>query len=289
MAVSALALFVLASAGSLFAQRGIAIGSKVDPYILLSGDIAPGYANTVGRTQKSSVVAAFPTAAIIVTVGQSNCANSAAGAFTPVNSLVENFNIADGAIYGGINPVLGASTSALGTNSATLNIADRLISASTFTRVIMAPICIAATKAADWAVGGVYNHRIVVLMKRLAAIGLLPTYVMWHQGENDNGVTAGPAYTASVQSAAQTFRDNGLTGPMFVALETMSGNVTSATIRTAQTNAISAPLNIVAGADWDNITGGTNRAADGTHFTAAGADTAAALDTTVITNYKNSH
>ncbi len=266
-------------------------GSIIDPYIMPEPGptvSTPTVKSAIGRTQFSSVYNA--TTAVIVTLGQSNIISSAGGTFTAVNATAQNLNPYDGGTYSCRNPALGtAYEPALGNNSANCQIADSLITNGIFTRVVMIPIGIGGTSVAQWAIGGEFNQRIVVTMKRLAAIGVLPTYVLWHQGEADAfSGTPGATYTTAVKSVAQTFRDYNYTGPFFVAIETLVNNVTYPIIQTAQANAVDGILHIVAGANWDSLTGGTNRA-DGTHFTQTGAANAAALDVTIITNCKMSN
>ena len=281
--------FLLAAASVAAAfPGGFGAGGGVDPYIITEfvGQIA-GDGNASGRTQESSAIGAGT--AIIVTVGQSNIANNALGTYTVSNATAQNLSIYDGGIYLCADPVLGPSGpgGTSGSSSPNCAIADSLITNSVYSRVIMVPIGINGTLAADWN-GAVLSSRITVAMRRLAALGVSPTQIMWHQGEQDNFAgTSGAAYTASVQAVATQFRNLGYTGPFFVATETYDGSGNSATIQTAQANAVSSPLHIVAGANWDSLTGSTNRQPGGPHLTQVGSAAAAALDVTVITNCKN--
>ncbi len=276
--------FILAASA---AWAGFPIGTVIDPYIITEFPVQiAGLSNAAGRTQESPVIGAGT--AIIVTLGQSNIANNALGTYTVTNSTAQNMSVYDGGIYLCADPVLGPSGpgGTSGSSSPNCAIADELITNGVYSRVIMVPIAINGTLAADWN-GASLASRITVAMRRLSVLGVMPTYILWHQGEQDNFAgTSGPAYTASVQAVATQFRNLGYTGPFFVATETYDGVGNSATIQTAQANAVSSPLHIVAGADWDSLTGGTNRQA-GPHLTQVGSAAAAALDVTVITNCKN--
>jgi hypothetical protein len=256
--------------------------SMDDPYVLSPINMAStiGVSDAAGRTQASSALAAG--AGVIITLGQSLIASGAEGTFTAVNTIsasagVHNFNLYDGAIYYGTNPVLGASP-ASNTNSPNLYIGDKLITAGKFTRAswrrsasVARSLRIGPPPGRGAAVGK-HNERIGVLYRRLSARGLLPYVkaILWHQGEADGGAgTAGATYTAQVKSVCQTFRDLGITAPFFVALETMSSSVTSASIRTAQTNCVDGTLVIKQGADIDTAVVAGNRY-DGTHPTSTG-------------------
>ncbi len=296
-------LLCTATVAALAELPAVTTGTIADPYTILefngssppTGGASSGYGNAAGKTLVSSGgLSSYP---IILTIGQSLAASNSVNSYATVNATALNFNIYDGGTYHCDNPVLGASGpdmadpgGGLQNNSPNCPLADKLITAGTYTGVIMVTIAVDGTKAADWN-SAPLTGRITVAMKRLNQIyGRVPTYVVWHQGESDaNAGTSGAAYTASVQAVASQFRALfSFTGPFFVSTETMVSNAVNSTIQTAQANAVSAGLHIVAGSNIDSLTGGTNRQSDGTHLTAAGSLAFAGLDQTIITNCKNS-
>ncbi len=294
------ALLCAATVTAMAGLPAVTTGTTADPYTIVefngasppTGGGGVGYGNAAGKTLVSSGgLSSYP---IILTIGQSLSASNSVNSYATVNATALNFNIYDGGTYHCDNPVLGASGpdlpdpgGGLQNNGPNCPLADKLITAGTYAGAIMVPIAVDGTKAADWN-NSPLTGRITVAMKRLNQIyGRVPTYVVWHQGESDTG-TAGAAYTTSVQAVASQFRALfSFTGPFFVSTETMVSNSVNATIQTAQANAVSAGLHIVAGSNIDSLTGGTNRQADGTHLTAAGSLAYAGLDQTVITNCKN--
>jgi hypothetical protein len=127
---------------------------------------------------------------VIIQEGQSNDLNTAPSAFTPVNaSKIDNMNICDGGIYPlPSDPVIGAgcapglpgcntpdcaSTGCLG--NVMTRVADALITAGKFDRVIVLPTSVGGTPVVAWAPGGglsLYNDRTAVALRRLAAKGI---------------------------------------------------------------------------------------------------------------------
>lgn len=264
--------------------------SAPDPYIVTEfPGQAYGNSNAAPLTPASSVIP--NTWAVVVVLGQSLGASNAQGTYSTISANAKMLSIYGG-VYPCTGPVLGASflgVAGSNVNSPICQIADGLISGGAFPGVLMVPISINGTAVADWN-GPQLSSRIKAIWNRMVALGLTtnhPIYVMWHQGEQDAFLgTPAAAYTTSLQSVASQWRSLGYTGPFIVATETVQGGVANSSIAAAQAAAVSAPLHIVLGANWDSLTGGTNRY-DGTHPTAAGAIAFANLDVTVITNCHN--
>jgi hypothetical protein len=284
-------LMLLVLAPSVVIAQSLGGGATApDPYAytVIQGTI-PDYKNTIGLPRVAGVVPAFPSAAVIVTLGQSLWANNATGTYTTINAGSQQFNIRDGGVYPCTGQTLGSSDSSAGIGQSSPNCptADGLITNSVFPRVIMVTIAVDGTSAGQWN-GPELSSKIKATWNRLVTLGHTPDYIMWHQGQADVQLATPTAtYTANIQAVAQQWRTLGYTGPFFVDQDTMVTNVTSSTYRAAQAAAVSAPLHIVLGSDVDSLTGGTNRQADGVHLTQTGAVNAANLDVTVITNCKN--
>lgn len=289
MKVLALILALVTTIAAACWAGPINVSSNKDPFTIVEFPGQPaGNSDARGRALQSSAIP--NTWAVIVLMGQSLPASNATGSYTTVSANAQMLSIYGG-IYPCANPVLGASVAtSLGSNGPSCIIADGLISGGAFPGVLMVPIAIDGTSAADWN-SPQLSTRITATWNRLAAIGLKPTYILYHQGQQDQALnlnTNPAAYTASVQSTATQWRNLGYTGNFIVALETMVSNTTDSNIRTAQANTVNSGLCIVQGADTDTLTTGTNRQADGTHLTQTGNSNYAGLDVTVITNLHNS-
>ncbi len=170
---------------------------------------------------------------------------------------------------------------ALGGGNPLTRIADALISANLFDRVICASIAIDGTAVADWdpALNGVVSARIPVIFARLAAKGLVAgtnvtVVVLWGQGETDttNGTTQS-AYFNSMTNVINGSRAAGFTGPWFIAEQTYNIGTISTAVQSAQLSIINHSLNIWGGPNADAIIGttcgGTCRP-DNLHFGALG-------------------
>lgn len=260
-------------------------GSAPDRFVVPESAFQPGPAErfTGARTTSTPRLAGGEKTGVFIVAGQSNAQNIAAGAYAPANGAkIDNLNLYDGGTYRALEPLLGADTSTaagFGPGNMFLRVADKLISAGIFARVILATVAKGGTTIAEW--DATLHRRILVAHRRLAAVGLAPTAVLWQQGESDtNAGTTQSAYTASAQSMINKVRaEMGTTVPWFLAYSTYYNGVTSPGIREAVAALIAANPNVYAGADTDTLTGtAVNRnAADGVHLTAAGQDTGAGL------------
>lgn len=218
-----------------------------------------------------------PKTAIIVTLGQSNAANTGPVTYTPTRDVL-NFDLYDGNCYQARDPLLGASGS--GGNFATI-LADRLIADGAFDRVIVAPIAMGGTTIEQWADEGRFRPRILVLVRRLFDAGLKPTYILWHQGENNagEGDLHGRQYRMRLLEVVSTFRRYGIAAPFFVALATKCGPYPrpgSDSIREGQRSAVNPLMNVFLGPDTDQL-GDDYRGPQHCHFNAGGMQRHAAM------------
>lgn|SRR5262245_16918141 len=264
-------------------------GALADPFQLhdvvsaSSGFRGKGNAAVAGRTFIHPGLVGGERTAIVLCVGQSNIANHASSLYTPTHAKVENLSIHDGGLYRAVDPLLGPT----GTDGNWLGrFGDKLIDGDYFDRVILIPVGVGGTLASEWAAGGAANHRIGVAKRRSDALGYMITFVLYHQGEEDNvqGTTKA-TYKAGVSSTIGSCRDLGITAPIFIgkcSLVTYSN--TSANVTDGQAELVDTLNGIYAGADSDSLSGPTYRA-DGTHFNATGADACAGLWRDVIADY----
>jgi hypothetical protein len=154
--------------------------------------------------------------AVLFIAAQSNAANSAAQHHTTrYPDRVVNFM--GGRCYVASSPLLG-STGFAG-ESWTL-LADQLIDAQAFDRVILAPVAVGASNIAQWAKGGALNTSMIPLVQDLATHYRV-THVLWHQGESDFALRTEPArYKEQFLSFADTLRANAVDAPIFVSTAT---------------------------------------------------------------------
>jgi hypothetical protein len=157
---------------------------------------------------------------VVVTLGQSNSANFAAGRY---RADVVNFNLYDGKCYRAADPLVGASGD--GGNFAT-RLGDILIERRLAERVIFAPVGMGNTRIEDWSSGGVFNQRIKVLIRRLFDAGIRPDLILWQQGEGNAGDDdpGGRNYRRHLLEVVQTFRNYEITAPVVIALCTLCGD-----------------------------------------------------------------
>jgi len=223
---------------------------------------------------------------LIFFYGQSNAAGSMGGTgtsadyYTPTSTQVNQLSIYDGCVYQYQEPLPGVD----GTMGCMAGrFADKLIAANKCDRVILMCFAIGATFASDWAVGGGMNNRIVAAANRAKSNNILSlvnrSFICRMQGESDAlSTTTNADYRASVFSEKATFVANGVTCPMYVALETWDGGSlpsNSSTIRSAQAAVVDG-VNILQGPDMDTLNN-SYRWGGGTHFNNSGADAGASL------------
>jgi hypothetical protein len=264
-----------------------------------------------GRTLISPSLLGGQATALIITIGQSTSNNSVnsldyyqnhgdaldpAVAYTPTNgNLVQNLSIGNkGAIFSCVDPLLGGE---LLLSHYAPRLADKLINAGTYARVILAPIGLGGSWCADWCPGGgtvgsvdnpspnpvtgVLAYRIGLLARCLYSVGLLnnpglaASMVLWQQGEWDSDGTAGGTgtsqanYQAALQGVINEFRNWGMRFPFLVALCTRPGSGNALAVRSAQSAVVNNSAAVYAGPDIDTIGSTTADRYDGTHFVGA--------------------
>jgi Carbohydrate esterase, sialic acid-specific acetylesterase len=222
--------------------------------------------------------------AVIAILGQSNAANHGSGRYSAKHH-VDNFNIYDGKCYHAIDPLLGASSD--GGNFAT-RLGDKLIEAGLFDRIILAPIAMGGTTVEQWAVEGMFNRRIAVLIRRLFDAGLNIDFILWHQGEGNPGMgdVEGRQYRKNLLEVVDTFRRYNVNAPFFVALATFCGGPhnNAENIRAGQKSAVDPTAGIYLGPDTDKI--GIEHRWDDCHFDETGLEMAASMWCEVIADFQ---
>lgn len=265
--------------------------SPPDPFLLQenAGSNA-GFNNPNGFASRSQAINTGLKNLVLITAGQSNICSVNPSLYTPTSSsVIDNFSIYDGGSYAISGPLLGCTYgSGLGSGgNISARVAQLFVTNAIFDRVIIVPVALGGTTAADWAVGNC-SLRIPVAMKRLASRGITPATtgvtfaLLWSQGEQDgiNG-TSSASYQASMATVLSNAQAAGFSGRAFICTQTLAANTTSATIQAAQAAVVTNdPTHWFAGGNSDSLTTATNRQADGTHLN----DTGAASDATLKYN-----
>ncbi len=263
----------------------VSAASAADPNIIrepADPTIQRGFKNTDGRTLTVQGLTSGQTTGIIVTIGQSNGAgcNYGTGAYSIVNTgKIDNLNVYDGGIYTAASPILGGGGTGV---SWGIEAADLLVTAGWRQRVILAPLDMSSTPAADWintSPPGIHYHRIVAMASRLTAKGLTPTIVWITIGESDAvaGTTQGNM-TSRLNSLVSIVRGFWPNVPILMSKTSYYQSVVVAAITDAQQAVIDGGTSIWLGSNTDAYTGTvTYRAADDIHFKAGG-KTAVATD-----------
>jgi len=279
-----LRLLPLLLISSAFAGQNTA-GAPPDPYMISA---LPGNVDTAGRATRSPVLNTGVANLVLILAGQSNNAGEAPTAYTLTNaSVIDNFNVNDGALYAPADPPIGATASA-GANGCGCSLsgwraADSLVTSGKFARVIVVPLAITGTSIAQWSTGPLSN-RICQAVGRLKNRGIVPgtnvTFLIdWGQGESDNlANTTQLAYTTAFNTMVGNATACGYTGKWAVNIETWEVGVTSAAVQAAQAAVVNG-TNIFAGANLDSL-GAGDRQTDNVHFNDTGAPLVATAKTT---------
>ena len=204
---------------------------------------------------------------MLLIAGQSNAANNAAQRHrTQHPDRVLNF--IGGRCYVAASPLLG-STGFAGEPWTLL--ADELIDAGAFDRVILAPVAVGGSSVAQWAKGGALNASMIPLLQDLTTHYRV-THVLWHQGETDFALKTEPArYKEQFMSFVDTLRANGVDATVFISTATrcVAGWSEPNAIQTAQHELASGKPGFKAGVDTDMLLDAQDRY-DDCHFADSG-------------------
>lgn len=278
--------------GAAFAQfQG---GGSVDPFATFHCTPArdPAVNRNTAATSLRTTQSLNPAVRNLVMIwaGQSNMQDIAPSLYTPANpTKIDNLNICDGGVYAAVDPLVGTQAGTDGNGqfgNLGLKLADDLIAANLFDRIVIVPIAEGGTAVNEWATDPV-NTDIPVTLARLKARGMVPgtnvtVIIAWGQGETDTMIgTSQASYTASMNSIISQASAAGFTGTWFVAQESWISGAGSASVTAAQAAVVSHP-GVWAGPNIDALVGsicgaGANLACrfDGTHLSDAGQVTAA--------------
>lgn len=230
---------------------------------------------------------------VLILDGQSNVNDNHSTAYVPANpTKIDNLNLFDGQIYAATDPLLGSRNDglSLGPGNFSLRLADNLITANKFDRVIILIVAISGAPMASL-LGTPGTGRYNAAYSRLTGRGITPGLtnttiaILFGHGEGDcaGGTTQG-TYSAGLTTTIAAARAAGFTQglvPFFVAKQSWVVGVTCAAIQNAQIGIVNHPTNIWLGPDADTLDA-TNRQADNIHFNATGAAAYASLWQTAL-------
>lgn len=213
---------------------------------------------------------------VIFTFGQSNAANHGQTRYKPENEV---FNYFGGKVYEGRDPLAGPTGDG---GSVWTRLADKMIDAGLAESVTIVPIAVGATEIACWAEGGHLYDRLTETVDGMLADGLVPDYILWHQGESDNiAGTSAETYVHLFESIRRVFRERGIEAPIYIALASyhpaciINGNGNSEDVRQAQKSLAKMYKDIFPGPDTDKFDRCIDRH-DGVHFSSVGLEKHAA-------------
>jgi hypothetical protein len=213
--------------------------------------------------------------AVIVIHGQSNAGNYGSSRYA-AREAVDNFDPATGKCFAAVDPLLGADGA--GGNFAT-RLGDILIQSGRYNRVILVPI--AAGAASLSALNNEHAGRIDNVILKLKAAGLVPTHLLFQQGEKDAMLTTTQdQYVSLLRELVARFRAAGFDAPFYVSQSTKCDAVdpkNTVAVRAAQQSATDGPLNIRRGPDTDTIGNEGRNPHDGCHLNELGMLANAAL------------
>jgi hypothetical protein len=207
-----------------------------------------------------------PQTAVLLVLGQSNATNEGRGRYAPKGNVF-NFNPFTGKCFKAADPLLGATGD--GANFAT-RLGSRLVEERLFSDVVLVAIGVGGTRIDEWAPKGAHHPRLLLTLKQLQRARLVPTYVLWIQGEGNTSRQHNDreAYKQHFRSILAVLRGHGVASPTFVSLTSICRGAPDARIRQAQAELVDAKRQIYRGPDTDSI--GLGDRHDGCHFTEAG-------------------
>ena len=294
-------LFALLTTSALAQGKGAA--SLPDPAQLQTINLASGRDSMCCGNDVNSKTARNPTIntgirnLVLVIGGQSNMGDNHGAAYTPTNATaIDNLHLNDGQIYAAADPLLGSANDlrSLGPANFNLRLADNLITANKFDRVILLIIQISGTGIAQWdpaqTTTGPGVGRFTAAFARLKARGITPGLtnttiaILWGLGETDCALATPQAtFAASLGNVITAARAAGFTQnlvPFFVAEESWVSGAGCAAIEAAQTSIVNTPNNIWGGPNSDSLNNSNRQ--DTTHFNPTGAAANATLWVTAL-------
>lgn len=280
IASKALALVLAASAGISLANAADTQSAATEKY---RKDELGRIVEVAGREATACPRQTERTAVLLI-AGQSNSANHGGEQFSSAHPG-KTFNYFEGNCYPAASPLLGA-TGMRGESWTPL--ADRLIDAGLFDRVIIVTTGIGGTKIARWQEGGDLNRMMLGVVADLQRHYRI-THFLWHQGERDlNLGTSSADYAASFASLAASLRAAKVDAPIFISVGSRCGQPDDGkdedAITTAQRGLVDPAKGLFAGPETNLLVPPENRY-DRCHFAGVGQRAFAEAWVRILTDY----
>jgi len=209
-----------------------------------------------------------PRTAMLVILGQSNAANFGSSRQS-ARRAVDNFDPASGKCFAAADPLLGADGA--GGHFAT-RLGDLLIDSGRYDRVVVLPLGIQAASLSE--LNNAYAARLDAAFASLKAARLVPTHMLFQQGETDAILTTSAAdYASQLRQLVARTRAAGIAAPFYVSRSSTceAANPTNtAAVRAGQAAVVDPKLNIRPGPDTDQIESDGRNPLDGCHMNGAG-------------------
>lgn len=195
---------------------------------------------------------------VVLTIGQSNIANSALGEHTPRHRIGNFF---EGSCFVAANPLLGTSGERA---AAVLDFADAALEAGLYDSALIVPLAVQGSSVWNWARRGDLRPMLESALRRLGGQGITPNLVLYHQGEADCLVgMEGGLYAEALDNVIGDLRRLGVAAPVVVSrvsrfkeLDCPQADAGACSrlcpdIRQAQADAADAARGVFAGPDTD--------------------------------------
>jgi len=260
-----------------------------DPFDLQDSYYPICHKNPAGLATRSRTIDPTKKTLVLITTGQSIWVNVVPSTTNhPTNAAaVDNFNIYDGNLYEVNGSLLGCTASSQtkapnGWGNIACGVADKLVTAGKFDRVIIAPIAIGGSISYQWGLptgdplnrGPILYNRTPILLQRLAAAGITPqtpgvTFAhIWGCGESDNVNNTDPnEYATNVRGLVANMEKYGFAGRTFVPRESHYQGATNVNVQTGQALLLDGSK-FFFGGDFDSL--GNSYRFDTTHPNATG-------------------
>ena len=169
------------------------------------------FADAVGREKAPCQSFLGQKPLVVLTIGQSNIANSALGEYAPRRRIGNYF---EGSCYVAANPLLGTSGERA---AAVLYFADAALEAGLYDSALIVPLAVQGSSVWNWARHGDLRPMLESALRRLDGQGIRPNLVLYHQGEADCLVgTEGGLYAEALANVIGDLRRMGVTAPVVV-------------------------------------------------------------------------
>lgn len=246
--------------------------------VLMALLVGCGGSDTTGNTTDATGLCPAQDSGtmVLVVFGQSNSANYLEQRHVASSDNVVSFF--DGQCKKAADPLLGAT----GTQGSVWTLLGNRLTGRGVKRVILVPLGVGDTYIAQWS-DGELSQRLRTSLAGVRASGYTVTHFLWHQGENDAGVTSEADYGTRLAAVIATTRESFPSSAFYVSVASYCkpGLGTDPAIQNAQLGTINPAARIYAGPNTDAFIDPLDRY-DGCHFSAIAQEKIVALWETIL-------